>query len=353
MRFAEHDVERQDEDKDKKGLALAEVDDSLSNARSEFNALVSGCGIYRLHRALIVLTGSDRTRWLNGMVTNNVRDLKSGHGVYAFLLNPQGRIQGDLYAFNRSENLVVATERGQAETILQIFDRYIIMDDVTLDNQSEKFEVIGIAGPKSRALLSAVGLGDHKLETLQFAGLTWNDGEVALVRGDNPCVPNFELWVRPNDAEQAWNALLNAGALAVSDETLENFRIACGLPRFGRDIRDKDLPQETGQERALNFSKGCYVGQEIVERIRSRGAVHRTFVGFEIEGPAPLVGAKVQHDGKDVGEITSIANVPTNTSHRVLALGYLRKEFMFGKELQAGLARVSAVSLPFHGIFSA
>ena len=222
MRLADHDVARQDEGKDKTDLDLTDVDDLNGNARSEFNALVSGCGIYRLDRARIILTGSDRTRWLNGMVTNNVRDLKSGHGVYAFLLNPQGRIQGDLYAFNRDENLVVTTERGQAETILQIFDRYIIMDDVALDNQSEKFEVIGIAGPKSGALLSAVGLGDHKLETLQFVGLPWNDGEVALVRGDNPCVSNFELWIRPSDAEQAWNALLNAGAQAVTDETLEN-----------------------------------------------------------------------------------------------------------------------------------
>src|SRR5216684_6018721 len=113
--------------------------------RAEFQALVSRCGIYRLDRAQVALTGSDRVRWLNGMVTNNVRDLAVGHGVYAFLLNPQGKIQADLYAFNRGESLVVETERAQMETVLQIFDRYIIMDDVEVENLNRKLAILGVA----------------------------------------------------------------------------------------------------------------------------------------------------------------------------------------------------------------
>jgi len=101
------------------------------------------------------LTGSDRVRWLNGMVTNNVRDLAVGQGVYAFLLNPQGKIQADLCAFNRGESLVVETENAQVETVLQIFDRYIIMDDVEVENLTGKVAVIGVAGPKSGAALAA------------------------------------------------------------------------------------------------------------------------------------------------------------------------------------------------------
>src|SRR5713226_8399007 len=102
----------------------------FGDVRGEFNVLLSGCGVYDLGwRAKVAITGSDRVRWLNGMVTNNVRDLAVGHGVYAFLLNPQGKIQADLYAFNRGESLVVETESAQVEAILQIFDRYIIMDD--------------------------------------------------------------------------------------------------------------------------------------------------------------------------------------------------------------------------------
>src|SRR5438876_10916013 len=119
--------------------------------RKEFQALTSGCGVFKLDRAHIALTGADRVRWLNGMVTNNIRDLAVGQGIYAFLLNPQGKIQADLYAFNRGETLLVSAERAQVETILQIFDRYIIMDDVEVENLTGKFKVIGVAGPKSEA----------------------------------------------------------------------------------------------------------------------------------------------------------------------------------------------------------
>src|SRR5690348_11113392 len=99
-----------------------------------------------------------------------------------------------------------------------------------------------------------------------------------------------------------------------------------GTPKYGTDIRDRDLPQETGQNHALNFTKGCYIGQEIVERIRSRGNVHRAFTKFRLEGELPQIGAKLQADGKDVGEITSVARVPTEAGEEVLALGYIRRE---------------------------
>src|SRR5438874_11030308 len=134
----------------------------------EFPALVSACGVYRLGRGLISLTGADRVRWLNGMVTNNVRDLAVGHGVYAFVLNPQGKIQADLYAFNRGENLLVSAERGQVETILQIFDRYIIMDDVEVENLTGTFQVIGIVGPKSEGVLAAAGFQISGMNSLQI-----------------------------------------------------------------------------------------------------------------------------------------------------------------------------------------
>src|SRR5271165_4504138 len=111
----------------------------FGDPRAEFQNLLSGCGLYDLsQRAKIAVTGDDRVRWLNGMVTNNVRDLPLGRGVYAFLLNAQGRIQGDIYAFQRGDSLLVDTERGQLEKVLQIFDRYIIADDVELAEIGDK-----------------------------------------------------------------------------------------------------------------------------------------------------------------------------------------------------------------------
>ena len=196
-------------------------------------------------------------------------------------------------------------------------------------------------------MLATLGFSKD-LGSLQLVDVNWNDIAVTLVRGDNPSFPNYELWVPAEQAESIWKALLQAGAVEVHEQTLETFRILCGIPKIGQDTREKTLPHETGQERALNFNKGCYIGQEIVERIRARGAVHRAFVGFEVEGPVPAAGTKIQSEGKDVGEITSIAAEPLKGKR--LALGYLRRELLAtDKTLTAGEAEVKAATLPFSG----
>ncbi len=211
--------------------------------RKEFQALASACGVFKLDRAHIALTGADRVRWLNGMVTNNIRDLAVGQGIYAFLLNPQGKIQADLYALNRGESIVVETETKQVETILQIFDRYIIMDEVEVENLAGQVAVFGVAGPKSAEVLSEHASERAKeMQPLQVAKTEWNGFEITLVRGDNLCVPNSETWARAQDAQQLGNALLER-APEIHEQTLEIFRLACGIPKFGVDIRQNDLPQ--------------------------------------------------------------------------------------------------------------
>src|ERR1700681_828845 len=119
----------------------------FGDPHAEFATLRSGCAVYDLgFRAKISLTGADRVRWLNGMVTNNIRDLAAGSGIYAFLLNPQGHILGDLYAYNRGESLLVDTGQSQVEKILAVFDKYIIMDDVEIANVGDQLTAVGIAG---------------------------------------------------------------------------------------------------------------------------------------------------------------------------------------------------------------
>jgi folate-binding protein YgfZ len=325
----------------------------LADLGAEFHALISASGAYAIpSRARISLTGGDRVRWLNGMVTNNIRDLEPGSGVYAFLLNPQGHILGDLYAYNREESLLIDTDQLQAEKMLAVFDKYIIMDDVEVANISQQLTSVGIAGPKSREALLAAGFGVSALKPLQFVDITWQQAKVILVRGDNPSVESFELLLAPGDAGRVSDALIQAGATPVGTAALELLRIAAGIPRYGVDIRERDLPQETEQERALNFSKGCYIGQEIVERIRSRGQVRRKFTGFEIDGPVPAAGSKILVDGKDVGEITSAASLPVTEGGRRLALGYLRREVATsGKHIEAGGSAATVANLPFAEIF--
>ena len=324
----------------------------FGNVQTEFRALVTDAGAYDLGwRAKISVSGGDRTRWLNGMITNNVRDLAEGHGLYAFLLNPQGRILADLYAYNRGSSLLVDTDQSQVGKVHEIFDHYIIMDDVEVAID-EKLTSIGIAGPKAREVLRIAGVETPELEPLQYPDLTWRNIQLTIVRGDNPTLESYELCLAPADVKSVWEALLKAGAKPVGAAALELLRIASGIPRYGQDIREKDLPQETGQQRALHFTKGCYIGQEIVERIRSRANVHRSFTGFEIRGPLPAPGIKMQADGKDVGEITSSASLPVAGGENAVALGYLRREAALpGKQLQIGDATATVANLPFAEVF--
>jgi folate-binding protein YgfZ len=322
----------------------------FGDTRAEFQSLLSGCGLYDLSwRAKIAVTGSDRIRWLNGMATNNVRDLATGHGVYAFLLNAQGRIQADLYAFQRTDSLLVDTERVQRDTILQLFDHYIIADDVEIADISDKLTALGLTGPESRNVLERAGIAIPDLAYLQFADVICQHARqqktATLLRSGEEARESWQIWIAPEHAGELWSALLKAGARPIGTSALNLFRISRGIPQFGVDIRERDLPQETGQTRALNFTKGCYLGQEIVERIRSRGAVHRQFSAFVVEGTLPEPGAKIVADDKEVGEITSRAILPLPGGDRPVALGYLRRESA-GKDLGAGTAKLQPAALP-------
>jgi folate-binding protein YgfZ len=317
--------------------------------RAEFSELLSGCGIFDLAgRAKIRLTGGDRVRWLNGMVTNNIRDLAVGRGVYAFLLNPQGHILGDLYAYNRGDSILIDSERTQLEKLLATFDRYIIMDDVEVADVTSEITAIGLAGPKARTVLQTAGIDLPSLEPLQMTEIHSN----TIVRGDMPGVDSYEIWLAPGDREQLWNLLTKSGGKPTGEAALELLHIAAGVPRYGQDIRERDLPQETEQARALNFNKGCYIGQEIIERIRSRGAVHRKFTGFEVEGNLPTPGATIQSDGREIGEITSAATLPLAANDRSVALGYIRREMATsGRKFQLQNTALAIANLPFAGVF--
>ena len=319
---------------------------NFGDVPGELRSLLSGAGLYDLGwRAKIALTGSDRVRWLNGMISNNVRDLAPGNGVYGFLLNSQGRIQADLYAFQRGESLLVDTELGQREKVLQLFDHYIIADDVEVTDISDKLTALGLTGPESRSILEKAGVPVPDLTYLQFADLTWRAITITLLRSGEEARESWQVWIAPEHRSALWDALIASGATRTGTDALNLFRISRGIPQFGVDIRDRDLPQETGQMRALSFTKGCYLGQEIVERIRSRGAVHREFQAFDVHGQLPETGTKIQAEGKDVGEITSAATLPLSSGERPVALGYLRRDSA-GKELTAGSTKLSVARPP-------
>ena len=296
----------------------------------ELSALTHGCGIYDLGwMTQIAIRGEDRLRWLSGMVTNAVQQLQDGEGNYSFLLNAQGRIQGDAYVFREAEQILLRMEADQASKVMAHLDQFIIMDDVTLENIGETLSSIGIAGSQSLDLLGQFRAAPPALSAsadtaLQASRLCGIPIYLATLRAGETL--RYEIWADSTMVPTLWSYLVTAGAQPCGLASVEALRILQGIPRFGVDITDRDLPQETSQERALNFNKGCYLGQEIVERIRSRGAVHRALRQFRLFGDVPSLPADLSSQGSSVGRLTSAVTVPWPDGDITYALGMVRAE---------------------------
>jgi folate-binding protein YgfZ len=317
---------------------------------TELTAILTAAAIAPItDRGFLRITGPDATRWLNGMVTNNIKDLAPGEGNYNFLLNAQGRIQGDCTIYREPGDgpatFLLTTDSRQLETAKQTLDKFIIMDDVELNqglsfadiNTSTPFGIVLIGEKASEPLGGAMMSSDEfpptdapLLGTLTATTYNGKHASLVLTPPHSP-TPSFEIWsANATDLASIVDWLQRDGATPVSAAALEAYRILSGTPRYGTDIRNtdtaRDLPQETAQTHALNFNKGCYLGQEIVERIHSRGQVHRTFSRFELTGDLPTLPCTLTLEGKPVGELTSAALIPLASGPTLRALGYIRRE---------------------------
>jgi folate-binding protein YgfZ len=305
------------------------------STKQELDAILNRSAIAPLDdRAFLRVTGSDATRWLNGMVTNSVQALAPGEGCYNFLLNAQGRILGDCIIYREPTGdqpaFVLATGKQQIEAIQKHLDHFIIMDDVELTPMEQYSHTMLLIGPEARQVLRRMenptgdcnSFADSAPLRLQYYPLT---ASRLITPAEGP-IPSFEI--SPSlPIDDLLKEAKAAGAIEVSAEALEALRLLEARPLYGRDITEKYLPQETNQPQALHFNKGCYLGQEIVERIRSRGQVHRLLTPLTLTGELPKeLPAPLESDGKPVGEITSAALVPLPSGDQILALGYVRRE---------------------------
>jgi len=291
----------------------------------ELEALISGAAAHDLGwLRRVAVRGKDRFRWLSGMVTNMVKDLAPNAGAYNLVLNAQGRIQGDLTVWRENDDLELEIAADQLEKLLAHLDHFIIMDDVELTVVEDQ-TAIGLAGPKASEVLSRLGLPVLN-EPMTQARAKWSGAQILLRRDYGVVADHYAIWIAGTQAGDRWQALGAAGAQPIGSTALEAFRIAEGIPAYGADIVERDLPQETSQLRALHFTKGCYLGQEIVERIRSRGNVHRHLRSLELVGPLPEPGAKLTVEGTEAGHITSVAELPLRAGPRRFAMGMIRAE---------------------------
>ena len=269
-------------------------------------------------RGRIRAVGEDRVRLLHAMCSNHVEQLRSGEGCYAFFLNPQGRILADAVILALPDSLLIDTEPETRESLYAHLDKYIIADDVTLEDTTAETVAIGIEGPGAADVESRLGL---TLPATPYSHQSW--GDRLAIRFSVTGQPGFSIVAAAAAREALIREIEAAGAMRASDQDARVVRLELGHPRYGEDITDQYLPHETQMLGALHFSKGCYIGQEIVERVRSRGGVHRFLAPLEIEGDtAPEAGAVIAADGKALGAITSAAWSPARG--RIVALGYLR-----------------------------
>lgn len=335
----------------------------------------SSVGLFRVDAlALIEVKGEDRVRWLDGMISGDVSRLEEqgqGAGCYATLLTNRGKIVSDLHVAHLGEGFLLACQRDQAETVRTTLDRFIIADDVELADVSESFEALALEGPKAPDLLAeALGLSGERKDALvsetrdatERSGVTeerWFEAECAGVSTrigafGSSGEPAFQIFVPRAEADAVAAELQGKGAalgLVLGDlEALEILRVEAGQPVMGRELSDRVLPPEARLERAIATDKGCYVGQEIVARLRARGQVNHLLVGLKFgsgleAASLPTFDTELRVSDRRTGEVKSTVRSPTEGP---IALAYVRREHAApGTEVQFDGGTAQVTSLPF------
>ena len=272
-------------------------------------------------RGKIRATGEDRVRLIHAMCSSDIESLRPGEGSYSFFLNAQGQIQTDSRIYVSEDHVLLDCEPERGPGLSQHLEKFIIMDDVTLEDLAPRSTMIALEGPRAESIAREV-VGEKLPEPAPHSHSSC--GEVRLLRSSISGQPGLWILVDPAQEADLITSLQAAGALAATEEDYRVVRVENQVPRCGSDF-DNLVPHETQQLHALSFTKGCYLGQEIVERVRSRGRVNRLLVGLELEGDeAPLEGSPVIVEDKEVGRLTSPAFSPR--LDRVVGFAVLRRK---------------------------
>ncbi len=279
-------------------------------------------------RAKLRLAGGDRVRFLNGQVSNDVRQANAERSVYTGVMTIKGKLCADAFVHGHDDFLLVDAEPDLREALAARLERYIIADDVTLEDVTDAFSLLHLidfaadAGtghlPTVRPALAALGPGLWTVESLRYGRL------------------GLDVFYPP-ELDGAVRRCLHAGFTELNEDAAEAWRIVAGVPRWGAELDENTMPAEAGiEERAVSYAKGCYIGQEIVSRVKSVGHVNRQLRGLRATDSSPLFAGMTLHvpaandgaPGKEVGRITSAAASAGHGGAQFVALGYVRREFI-------------------------
>jgi len=312
-----------------------EIVGNYGDVPAEHQALWKSAGVLDLSfRSRLCLAGADRARFLHGQVTNDVKGLRVGEGCYAALVTAKGKMESDLNIYCLPDELLLDFEPGLAAKISQRLERYVIADDVQIIDIAPNYGLLSVQGPKSESVIRALGITDE-LPGKPFGFVRKTEtafGEIHLINQPRLATSGFDLLVEVNEVEKVKRELIagakTAGGCVCGWEAFEIARIEAGIPRYGADMDETINPLEAGLEnRAISFNKGCYIGQEVLSRIRTYSEVGKALRGLWLADDLdrlPVKGDKLFHGGKEAGLITS-----TTASLRLkanVALGYVKRE---------------------------
>jgi len=310
--------------------------------------------IDRSDRGRLIVSGADRASFLQGLLTNDVVALKAGEGCYAAYLTPQGRMMADVFVYELGDAILMTVPLEQRELVLTKLDQMVFSEDVQLGDVTTPFSTLAVVGPDAARLLSGVLLlsADELNGWLPHANrrMTFEGEPAILVRITDAGEVGYDVHVERSRADRLRAALVHAGAVEADAATVDAIRIEAGLPKFGPDMDDETIPLEAGIEgRAISFSKGCYVGQEVIIRVlhRGHGRVARKLVGLLFDGShVPTLGTPVRAADREIGEVRSSAMSPA--LQRPIALAYLHRDFLApGTGVSAGGQSATVAELPF------
>jgi folate-binding protein YgfZ len=326
-------------------------------ASQEYSAVRDGgAGVIDLSsRGRLLVSGSEAVMFLNGLITNDMKTLAVNSWMPAVFPNVQGRLLAAVRIIHRDDGFLIDTESATLETVTKLLERFTLAGDFRVKDVTKETSLFSVQGRKAAEVMrnalneTAANVERQKMFTAQLE----NDSNVSIIRATHTAEDGFDLFVDVSEASRLWELLAKAGAQPVGADALETLRVEAGIPLYGLDIDETNVVTETNLDDAVSFTKGCYIGQEIIARIKYRGHVAKKLTGLVFETEIELAGgAKIlSGDDKEIGRVTSLAFSPR--LKRTIALGYVKYDYLgpgtkvktvsSGKEFQGTIAELPFV----------
>jgi len=305
---------------------------SYADLLSEYAVVRDGsAGLIDLSsRGRLLVSGSESLQFLNGLITNDMKTLQPDHWMPAAFPNVQGRLLASVRVLNLgSDGFLIDTEAATSEQVLKTVQRFTFAGDFQVEDLMNTTALLTLQGAQSQQIIASVfGEQAAALSQFQVVRANWSNASVTVMRSSHTSEDGFDLFLPAAAAAEVWQALINANARPVGYDALEVLRVEAGQPRYGIDMDETNVVSETGLDDAISFTKGCYIGQEIIARIKYRGHVAKKLTGILFTGQVGITAqAKIRSvDDKEIGRVTSVVYSPR--LKRSIALGYVKYDYL-------------------------